>query len=145
MALLGACCVFSACGGTDATIAPSAAARRLVAEQFAEAIFRGDAPAAVALLASPDALSSSVSRAAAPWQAHHARLRLPGRLSGSRWVFGYSGVHPHAGGRFDEVRGDLVVVVTAVDERAGVGAFAFQNTVTRSRTHHDSVLLPSDR
>ena len=138
-ALIAACCL-AGCGGKAGQPAPPVD-RAGVARSFALAILHGDTRAAVALLESPQALSGSVRRAAAPWAGHHASVRLPGARSGSRYVFGFSGTHPHPDGRFELVRGDLVVVVGP----AAVQAFTFRHVVTQFKTHHDSQLLPSDR
>ena len=126
---------------------PSVAARRDVAQRFAEAIFRGKADAAITLLVHPDdpALSWMATNAAAPWKAHHAAVRLPGARSGRSWVFGYVGTHPQRDGGFEEVRGDIVVVVAASPKGSGVEFFTLRNKDVQFRTHHDSVLLPSDR
>ena len=92
-----------------------------------------------------EALSSRATHAAAPWRARHGTVRLPGKHSGNRWTFAYAGTHTHRDGRFERVRGDLVVVVAATPEGAGVEYFAFLNERIRFSTHHDSVLLPSNR
>lgn len=109
--------------------------------RFASAIFRGDAGTALALLDSRQALSASVRRAAVRWKPHHARGHLVAKQPGGRFVFAFSGTHPHPDGRFEIERGDLVVVVGP----ALVEAFTFRNTVTKFKSHHDSQLLPSDR
>jgi hypothetical protein len=145
--LLGACAVASGCGESSSAKEPSVAARRDVAQRFAEAIFRGKAEAAVALLIHPDdpTLSSMAANAAAPWEAHHAAVRLPGARSGASWVFVYAGTHPHKDGGFEEVRGDIVVVVAASPKGSGVEFFMLRNTDVQFKTHHDSLLLPSNR
>ena len=81
--------------------------------------------------------------AAAPWKTHHAAVRLPGTRSGRGWVFGYVGTHPQRNGSFEEVRGDIVVVVAPSQRGSGVEFFALRNKNVQFRTHHDSVLLPS--
>jgi hypothetical protein len=65
----------------------------------------------------------------------------PCSTAGGRFVFAFSGPHPHPDGRFEIEHGEFVVVVgpTLVE------AFTFRNTVTKFKTHHDSQLLPSDR
>jgi hypothetical protein len=112
-----------------------------VALRFAQAIFAGDTHTALGLLESPQALSSSVRSASVRWRLRGDRVLLRDAHPGGRFLFGFSGTQPHSGGRFDDLRGDLVVVVG----RAAVEAFAFRNTVTTYRTHHDSQLLPSAR
>ena len=145
--LLAASSVVSGCGGGALPKAPPIAAQRDVAQRFAEAIFGGSAGAAAALLVHPDdgGLSSRATHAAAPWRARHGTVRLPGKHSGNSWTFAYAGTHTHRDGRFERVRGDLVVVVAATPEGAGVEYFAFLNERIRFSTHHDSVLLPSNR
>ena len=139
-ALAGLLVIVAGCGGT--TTPPAARVDRAdVAKRFAQAIFRGNTPTAVALLESPQALSGAVRRAAVPWVRHHGDLRLPATQTGGRYVFGFSGTHPHADGRFELVKGDLVVVVGP----SAVQAFTFRHVVTEFKTHHDSQLLPSDR
>jgi hypothetical protein len=139
-ALVGVLVLAAGCGGRTAP-APKPVDRASVAERFAHAIFRGDTPTAVALLDSRQALGGSVRRAAAAWKLHHAREHLVGRQPAGRFVFSFSGTHPHPDGRFEIERGELVVVVGP----AWVEAFAFRNTVTTFKTHHDSQLLPSSR
>ena len=147
--LLCVCCIAAGCSGSASTSAkePSVAARRDVAQRFAEAIFRGKADAAITLLIHPvdPALSWKAKNAAAPWKRHHAALRLSGARSGRSWVFGYAGTHPSSDGGFEEVRGDIVVVVAASPKGAGVEFFALRNKDVQFRTHHDSLLLPSNR
>jgi hypothetical protein len=144
--VLGTCLIASSCGGS-ASRSPSLTDRRQVAQRFAEAIFHGKADVAVTLLADPgDAvLAKMTTRAAAQWKSRHAAVRLPGTHSGSGWVFRYSGTHPHADGRFEQVRGDFVVVVRASSDGAGVELFLFRNREVRFRTHHDALLSPSSR
>jgi hypothetical protein len=137
---LAACALAAGCGSGSTKLAPPVD-RAAVAKRFAQAIFRGDTTTALALLESRQGLSDSVRRAAAPWKLHHGSLRLPASGSGSRFVFGFSGTHPHPDGRFELIRGDLVVVVGP----AAVQAFTFRNLVMQFKTHHDSQLLPSDR
>jgi hypothetical protein len=147
--LLCACCIAAGCGQSASTSSkkPSVAARRDVAERFAESIFRGRADAAIRLLVHPDdpALSSMATTAAAPWKTHHAAVRLPGTRSGRSWVFGYAGTHPQRNGGFEEVRGEIVVVVATSQSGSGVEFFTLRNKDVQFRTHHDSVLLPSNR
>jgi hypothetical protein len=125
---------------------PSAAARLDVARRFADAIFRGNTTATVSLLVHPDdpGLSRMAQRAAAPWKAHHAVVRLSGKRPDGGWVFDYVGRHPRSDGAFEDVRGSIVVVVAASPKGAGVEFFTLRQEV-RFRTHHDSLLLPSDR
>jgi hypothetical protein len=125
----------------------SVAVQRDVAQRFADAIFRGNSPAATALLVKPEDedLSSIVTSAAVPWKARHATIRLPGQRSGARWIFGFVGTHTHKDGRFERVRGKILVVVKATSKRAGVAYFVVRNDDIRFSTHHDSVLLPSNR
>jgi hypothetical protein len=145
--LLCACCIAAGCGQSARTSVkePSVAARRDVAQRFAEAIFRGNADAAILLLVHSDdpALSAMTTSAAAPWKTHHAAVRLPGTRSGRSWVFGYVGRHPQGDGSFEEVRGDIVVAPSQTE--SGVEFFALRNKNVQFRTHHDSVLLPSNR
>jgi hypothetical protein len=145
--LLVVCCIASACRGSTAANEPSVPRARDVAQRFAEAIFLGKADAAVALFVHPDdgALSWLASRAAVPWKAHHGKVRLPGRRSGSRWIFGYAGTRVHGNGRFEEVRGEILVIVAASPQGVGVKFFTLRNEEVRFSTHHDSLLLPSNR
>jgi len=142
-----ACCVASGCGGSAAAKEPSAAAGRDVARRFAEAIFRGDAATAKALLVGADdtALAGIVTRAAAPWQARHGAIHLPGARSGHDWIFRFDGARTHKDGRFERVRGEIVVVVGASSQGARVELFTFRNERVRFSTHHDAQLLPSNR
>ena len=137
---VSAALALSGCGG-DAPA--SSAAQRNVAERFAAAVFRGDAPGARALLARRDqpALVSRVRRAAAPWTAQHPTILRSRRRGDDRWAFSYAGRRTHADGRFEIERGDLVVVV----EAAAVRFFAFEHVRTRFSTHQDAELLPSKR
>jgi hypothetical protein len=141
------CSLVSACAASGSRERPSLADRRAVAQRFAQAIVSGNAPAAVALLVhrDDDALSSFVARAAAPWRAQHAALRLPAVRDGSRWIFGYAGTHTHPNGTFQQVRGDIAVTVAAARGAAAVELFLIRKTHVRFGTHHDSVLLPSNR
>jgi hypothetical protein len=145
--LLAVCCVTSGCRGSSSAKEPSVAGARDVAQRFSEAIFRGEADEAVALLVHPDdeALSWLATRAAAPWKARQGDVRFSGRRSGSRWIFGYVGTRAHRDGRFEEVRGDILVVVAASSGGVGVKFFTLRKGEVRFSTHHDSVLLPSNR
>lgn len=153
LTLVVACAVASGCGrSTPPAPAPAptplpVAAQRDVAQRFAEAIFRGQGDAAVGLLVRPDdgALSRFVMRAARPWRAQHAQVHLPGTRSGRGWVFRYAGRQTHSDGRFEDVRGDITIIVSAPAGRTGVEFFALRNADIRFSTHHDSVLLPSNR
>jgi hypothetical protein len=142
-----ACSIASGCGGRASGEEPSVGAQRDVARQFAEAIFRGQTDAAVRLLIQPHdpALSWLAKRAARPWKAHHASVRLPARRTGRRWILGYAGTRTHSDGTFEEVRGDIVIVVAASSGRTGVEFFVLRHGITRFGTHHDSLLLPSNR
>ena len=137
----------AAASGCGAASKPSIGAQQQVARQFAQAVFRGQAAAAVDLLAEPHdpALIWLTRRAARPWQGSHASVVLPGRRAGRSWVFGYSGTRTHADGSFEQVRGDIVVAVAASPGHAGVESFALPHPMVRFGTHHDSVLLPSNR
>src|SRR4051794_32047152 len=97
---LALCCVVPGCRGSASTNAPSVAVQQDVARRFVGAILRGDGPAARALQLDPgDAdLSSIVTRAAGIWIARHATMRLPGKRSGERWIFGFAGMHTHHDG-----------------------------------------------
>ncbi len=143
--LLSVAAVATSCGATshDASLG----AQREVARQFAQAIFRGQTAAAVGLLEQPrdPALVWLTKRAARPWQAGHASMRLPGRRAGHSWVFGYAGTHAHRDGSFEQVRGDIVVAVASSPGHAGVESFALPHPTVRFGTHHDSVLMPSNR
>jgi hypothetical protein len=136
-----------ASGCAAASHEPAIGAQREVARQFAEAIFRGQTDAAVRLLAAPHdpALIWLTRRAARPWKASHAALRLPGKRAGHSWVFGYAGTRTHADGSFEEVHGDIVIAVAASSGRTRVESFALPHPTIRFGTHHDSVLLPSNR
>jgi hypothetical protein len=142
--LLAACAAASGCGSASE---PSIAVQRQVAGQFAEAVFRGQAATAVGLLADRrDApLIWLTRRAARPWEGSHASVHLPGRRAGRSWVFRYSGTRTHGDGSFEQVRGDIVVAVVASSGHAGVESFALPHPTVRFGTHHDSVLLPSNR
>jgi hypothetical protein len=146
------CCLLAAsavsgCGGTTRMNAPSAAAQRDVAGRFAAAVLRGDPAGAGALLVGPDqaALMFLVRRAAAPWRGHHASIELPARRTGTRWAVRYAGKRTYRDGRFETERGDLVVYVAPSAAGAGVRFFGFENVRTRFSTHHDALLLPSNR
>ena len=147
--LLCVCCVAAGCGGSTSTSTKqrSVSARRDVAQRFATAIFRGQAHAAITLLVYPadPALRWMTTNAAAPWKTQHAAVRLSMKQSGRSWVFGYAGTHRHRDGRFEEVRGDIVVVVAASPKGPGVEFFTLRNQKIRFKTHHDSMLLPSNR
>lgn len=118
-----------------------------MAARFATAVLHGDPDRARALLTATDdgALATLVRRAAAPWTAHHASVRLPGRRAGDRWTFGYAGKLTQPDGRFERQTGNLVVVVATAAGRANVRFFAFTNVRRRFSTHHDSQLPPSKR
>jgi hypothetical protein len=126
---------------------PSLGAQHEIARRFAQAIFRGQTAAAVGLLEQPrdPALVWLTQRAARPWQASHASVRLPGQRAGHSWVFGYAGTRAHRDGSFEQVRGDIVVAVAASPGHAGVESFALPHPTVRFGTHHDSVLMPSNR
>jgi len=147
--VVAVCSIASGCGGEakPAAGAPSVADRQDVAQRFARAIFRGNARAAVALLVHPGdkALTSFVASSAAPWRAQHGSLRLPGARTGSRWIFGYAGTHTHANGTFQQVRGDIAVTVGSLRGAPAVELFMIRKNHVRYGTHHDSVLLPSNR
>jgi hypothetical protein len=134
------------CGGTGAK-PPSQAEQRTVAGRFAAAVLHGDVAGARALLVGADeaALGFLVQRAAAPWRAQHAAIQLPARRSGSRWTFSYAGTRTHEDGRFETERGDLVVFIAPSAGDAGVRYFGFERVRTRYSTHHDALLLPSNR
>jgi len=141
------CCLAAGCGGKASPTHASVAAQRDVAQRFAEAIFHGNAGVATALLVEPDGgdLSSLVTRAASPWKARHGTVSLPGRRSGRRWIFGFAGTHTHKDGRFERLRGHILVVVKASSNRPRVSFFAYRNDHVLFSTHHDSVLMPSNR
>ena len=135
------------CGGTAAPQDPPVSAQRDVAQRFARAIFAGRAALAVRLLVHPDdkGMSWNAARLAAPWRGAHDPVRLIGTHSGTHWKFGYAGTHDHTDGTFEQVRGNLVVVVAGTPRGAAVEFFALLDETTRFSTHHDSVLLPSNR
>lgn len=137
----------SGCGGASTASAPPATVQRHVAERFAGAVFRGDAARARALLVSPGeaALVFLVQRAAAPWRRQHASVRLPASRIGEEWTFRYAGKRTHPDGTFETERGDLVVDVVPSAAGAGVHFFGFRNVRIRFSTHHDALLLPSNR
>jgi len=147
VSLLAASAFVAGCAGSAPESDPPIAAQREVAERFAEAIFHGQSSTAVALLArrDDDVLSARATRAAASWQPQHGTVRLPGRRAGNSWTFGYAGTHSPRDGRFEQVRGRLVVVVATAHGGAAVRFFAFLDETTRFSTHHDSLLLPSNR
>jgi hypothetical protein len=139
--------IAAGCGGRASGEEPSVGAQRDVARQFAEAVFRGQADVAVRLLVDPHdpALSWLAKRAARPWKRHHATVRLPGRRIGRRWILRYAATRVHTDGSFEQVRGDIVIVVGGSKRRTGVEFFVLRHGVTRFGTHHDSLLLPSNR
>jgi hypothetical protein len=144
---LAVCCVVPGCQGSASKDAPSVAVQHDVAQRFAGAILHGDAGTAMALQedAGDAGLSSITTRAAALWATDHGTIRGRGKRSGERWIFGFAGTHTHRDGRFERVRGHILVVLTASSKRARVAYFAIRNDAVRFSTHHDSVLLPSDR
>jgi hypothetical protein len=137
----------SACGRESNPAPPSETVQRTLAERFAAAVFRGDAPGARALLLRRDepALVFLVRRAAAPWQKQHASIDLPARGRGERWALSYSGRRTYRDGRFETETGDLVVFVAPSAAGVRVRFFAFARVSTRFSTHHDAQLLPSKR
>jgi hypothetical protein len=145
--VLTTCCLASGCGEATPPEEPSLTAGRDVAQRFAEAIFQGKGDAAVALLLDADdrPLSSLATRAAAPWKVHHGVVRLRTMRSRTRWIFRYAATRTHGDGRFEQVRGDMLVVVAASSDRVGVRFFSLRNDRVRFSTHRDSVLLPSNR
>jgi hypothetical protein len=147
-AALLALLALAGCGGTGSPSDPPVSAQRDVAQRFARAILSGRAHAAVTLLVHPgdDGLSRQAASAAAPWKAGPATIRFPGTHRGNHWTFRYAGTHNHRDGRFEQVRGDLVVVVAGSRKgAAAVEFFALIHETKRFSTHHDSVLLPSNR
>jgi len=140
------CCTATACGGYDAPAAPLTA-QRDVAQRFARSIVRGNTGAAEALLVKPRAagLSWLVTRSAAGWKAHHGTVHIPGQREGERWTFGFTGMHTHQDGRFERLRGHILVIVEASSQRPRVTFFAYRTDAVRFSTHHDSVLMPSNR
>jgi hypothetical protein len=70
---------------------------------------------------------------------------LPARRTGEHWTFSYAGKRTHRDGRFETERGDLVVDVAPSAAGAGVRYFGFRNVRIRFSTHHDALLLPSNR
>src|SRR5690242_11704452 len=145
--LFVACSIASGWGGRASAEDPSVGAQREVARLFAEAIFRGQADAAVRVLLEPHdpALAWLARSAARPWKAQHASVRLPGRRTGRRWILRYAGTRTSGDGGFEEVSGDIVIVVAGSSGRTGVKFFVLRHGNTRFGTHHDSLLLPSKR
>jgi hypothetical protein len=147
-----ACCLLAAfaaaaCGGETRARLPSQAEQRYLAGRFAVALLHGGAGEARSLLVRSNeaALVFLVRRAAAPWRAQHADVKLPARRTGDRWTVTYEGTRTHADGRFETERGNLVVLVASSPRGAGVRFFGFTHVRTRFSTHHDSELLPSKR
>jgi hypothetical protein len=136
----------SGCGGAS-TSAPPATVQRDVAQRFAVAVFRGDAVRARGMLVAPEeaALVFLVRRAAAPWRLQHASVRLPARRSGGHWTLRYAGRRTKPDGSFVTERGELVVDIAPSAAGAGVRYFGFRNVRIRFSTHHDALLLPSNR
>jgi hypothetical protein len=145
--LLAVCSIISGCGGDAPAREPSVAAKRNVAMRFAEAIFAGHADTAIGLLVHPDdaTLDSRAELAAAPWRRHHGKVHLPALRHGDNWTFRFTGTHTHRDGRFERIRGDFAVLIATSPSGARVEYFAFLDETTRYSTHHDSVLLPSNR
>jgi len=137
----------SGCGGTAAPEKPPQTVQRHVAERFADAVLRGDAAGARALLARPDeaALVYLVRRAAAPWTNQHGSIRVPARHTDGGWAFSYFGTRAHRDGTFEREKGELVVLVEPSATGAAVRFFAFKHVRTRFSTHHDALLPPSKR
>jgi len=124
----------------------SQAERREVAARFAHAVLRGDVAAARRALARNEpALVTLVRRAAAPWKVQHATVTPRPRRTGERWTFTYAGRRTYPDGRFETETGSLVVFVGPAARGAGVTYFLFTDVRRRFSTHHDSVLLPSNR
>ena len=147
MGCLLVACVVSGCGGKTMVKPPSAAVQRDVAGRFADAVLRGDATGARALLVQRDKspLTTLVDLAARPWKTHHASIRLPARHTGTHWTFSYTGRHTQKDGGFETQSGDLVVVVASSGAGARVQFFAVTHIRTRFSTHHDAQLPPSKR
>jgi hypothetical protein len=142
--LLGACAL-AGCG-SGGTTGASQANQGEVASRFARAVLHGDVSAARSLLVRDEAaLLTLVRRAAAPWQAHHAAVEPLPRRTGNRWTFRYATRRTFEDGRFETESGSLVVFVTPTAHGAGVTYFVFTGVRKRFGTHHDSVLLPSNR
>ena len=130
------------------TKTPSEAEQRDVAARFAAALLHGDGAAAGALLvehADRAALGFLIQRAAAPWRIQHASIRPPVRRSGNRWTFSYAGRRTQRDGSFETESGHLVVFVARTAAGAGVEFFVFRDVRKRFSTHHDALLLPSNR
>jgi len=140
------CCAATGCSGYDAPGAPLTA-QRDIAQRFARSIVRGNAGAAEALLVDPRpaGLSWLVTRSAARWKAHHGTVHLPGQRAGDRWTFGFAGTHTHQDGRFERLRGHILVILEASSQRPRVTFFAYRTDAVKFSTHHDSVLMPSNR
>jgi len=146
--LVVACSIASGCGGRASDQEPAVGAQREVARQFAEAIFRGQTGAALRLLVEPHdpALAWLATRAARPWKTQHASVRLPARrAAGGRWILRYAGTRTQRDGGFEEVSGSIVIVVAGSPGRTGVEFFVLRPGITRFGTHHDSLLMPSNR
>jgi hypothetical protein len=145
--LLAGCLALSGCSGSAAREQASAPGGREVAQRFAEAIVRGEGQAAVALLsnANDTPLTWLAKRSAASWKAEHGVVRLRDAPSPGRWVFRYDGMRTHDDGRFEQVRGHILVVVGRSPRGVGVEFFSLRTDDVRYGTHRDSVLLPSNR
>ena len=126
---------------------PSNAVQRAVAGRFADAVLRGDAAGARALLVQTHdgALATMVDRTAAPWRVQHASIRPPARHTGTQWTFRYRGRRALRDGRFETQSGDLIVVVAGSGSGAGVQFFSATHVMRLFSTHHDSQLSPSKR
>ena len=135
------------CGGTAPPREPPVSAQRDVAQRVANAILSGRSRVAVALLVHPEdrGLSGAAAHDAARGRTQHAAVGMPGSHRGNHWTFGYAGRRTHRDGRFELVRGDLVVVIAGSPRGAAVEYFALLHETTRFSTHHDSVLMPSNR
>jgi hypothetical protein len=73
-------------------------------------------------------------------------VRLVRRRPGGSWILGFAGTHVLGNGRFERVRGYAVVEVAASPKGVvGVKFFTLRNVEIQYRTHHDSLLLPSNR
>jgi hypothetical protein len=139
--------VVAGCSGHTRTYTTSPAEQRRVAAQFANALLRGDAPRASRLLVSdPDGSRAYLVRLNAdPWKATQSVSVEAAGHARDAWTFRYVRRRTQNDGTFQTQRGDLAVLLRATAAGARVEYFVFSRVRTRFSTHHDSLLLPSNR